>query len=380
MDFSWNEDQARFRQAVEEFASESLNDDLLERDRQGRFNADGWKRCAEMGIQGLSVPEEYGGLACDALTTVGVLERLGYGCRDNGLCFSLGAHMWTVQMPLVTFGTESQRERYLPGLVGGTLVGGNAMSEPDSGSDAYSLRTTATRHGDRYNLNGSKCFVTNGPIADVLVVFAKVKGNSDKQISAFLVEKDTPGFTVTRTVEKMGLQTSPMAELHFDECEIPESNRLGNEGAGQALFAESMVWERGCILATAVGAIERLFHKSLEYAKSRKQFGDPIASFQLVSSKLVDMKLRLEAARSMLYQTAWKRQAGRSVYAEAALTKLSISENWVSVAQDALQIHGGYGYMKEFELERELRDAIGSRIYSGTSEIQRVIAGSLMRP
>ena len=379
MDFSWSEEQRKLQIAVAEFAQANLNHGLDERDRNSDFNSEGWRQCAEMGIQGLNVPEQYGGLGQDVLTTVGVLEQLGYGCRDNGLCFSLGAHMWTAQMPLLSFGTPEQKEKYLPRLVSGELIGGNAMSEPDSGSDAYALRTTASKQRDVYVLSGNKVFVTNGPVAGLLVVFATVDPKRGKTgVSAFLVESDTPGLNITRKMEKMGLNTSPMAELHFENCEVPAENLLGSEGAGQALFADSMMWERSCILATAIGTMQRLFEQSIEYSKTRKQFGQRIIDFQLIGSKLVDMKLRLESARSQLYQTAWKRSLGRSIFLEAALTKLVISENWVQLAQDALQIHGGYGYMKELGLEREVRDAIGSRLYSGTSEIQRVISASLI--
>lgn len=379
MDFSWSPQQKELFDAIGTFAAHELNHDLIENDRGGVFNRAGWKKCGEIGIQGLAVPQAYGGLEQDPVTTVGALERLGYTCRDNGLVFSLNAHMWTACMPLVAFGTEAQKRRYLPGLCDGTLVGGNAMSEPDSGSDAYGLRTTATRKGDRYVLNGSKIFVTNGPEADVVVVFATVdrtKGTAG--VSAFLVEKSFKGFGLGRKLEKMGLRTSPMAELFFDDCEVPAENRLGREGAGAALFTHSMTWERGCILASAVGSMQRVLEACLKYAKVRKQSGQSIGKFQLVASRLVDMKVRLETARYMLYHGAYQRSLGRSAILEAAMAKLHISESWARSCEDAVQIHGGYGYMTDFEIERELRDAIGSRLYSGTSEIQRNIIASLM--
>ena len=379
MDFSWNDEQNELRTAVADFAANELNEGLRERDERGEFNHAGWLACAGMGVQGLNVPEAFGGLGQDALSTVGVLESLGYGCRDNGLCFSIGAHMWTAQMPLISFGTDEQRAKYLPRLVSGELIGGNAMSEPESGSDAYALRTTATLNGDRYRLNGSKVFVTNGPIAGLLVVYATVDPALGKNgVTAFLVESGFPGFVVSRKMEKMGLHTSPMAEIFLEDCEVPVENRIGEEGSGQALFTDSMTWERSCILASAVGSMQRLFEQSIDYAKARRQFGESITNFQLIGSKLVDMKVKIESARSLLYQAAWKKAAGKHIFLEAALTKLTISENWVRVAEDALQIHGGYGYMKEFEIERDLRDAVGSRIYSGTSEIQRVIAASMI--
>lgn len=379
MDFNWSEDQARLRASVLEFARRDLNDGYAERERDGVFDREGWTKCAQMGVHGLPVPEKYGGMGLDALTTVGVLESLGYGCLDNGLLFSINAHMWTLEMPILAFGTEQQKEHYLPRLCSGELIGGNAMSEPDSGSDAYNLRTTATRRGDSYVLEGSKLFVTNGSVADVLLVFANVdREKGANGVSAFLVDRGTPGLSVTKRVAKMGLSTSPMAELFFDGCAIPVEARLGKEGAGKNIFTHSMTWERGCILASAVGSMERLLDMSIRYAKERKQFGQPIGKFQLVATKIVDMKLRLESARHMLRHSAWLKDQRRSIFLEAALTKLAISDAWVKCAEDTLQIHGGYGYLKESEIERELRDAIGSRLYSGTSEIQRVIVASLL--
>jgi len=379
MDFQWNEDQARLRQSVLEFARRELNEGYADRERDGVFDRSGWTKCAQMGIHGLPVPEQYGGMGFDALTTVGVLESLGYGCVDNGLLFSINAHMWTLEMPILAFGSDHQKQHYLPRLCNGELIGGNAMSEPDSGSDAYNLRMTATKKGDRYVLEGNKLFVTNGSVADVLLVFANVdREKGANGVSAFLVDRDTPGLSVTKRVSKMGLSTSPMAELFFDGCSIPVEARLGKEGAGKNIFTHSMTWERSCILASAIGSMERLLDVSIRYAKERKQFGQQIGKFQLVATKIVDMKLRLETARLLLRHSAWLKDQGRSIFLEAALTKMHISESWVRCAEDALQIHGGYGYLKEFEIERELRDAIGSRLYSGTSEIQRVIVASLL--
>jgi len=379
MDFSWSEEQAQFRQAAADFGRKELNDGLTERDRNGEFNRAGWNKCAKFGVQGLPIPKEFGGMGADPLTTVGVLEALGQGCKDNGLLFSINAQMWTLEIPLRDFGSEEQKRKYLPLLCSGALIGGNAMSEPGSGSDAYSMRTTAERRGDRYLLNGSKIFVTNGPVGDLIVVFATVdRSRSPGGISAFLVERNSPGFKAGRKLEKMGLRTSPMAELFFEDCEVPVENRLGREGIGQSLFTHSMTWERSCILASAVGAMERLLETSLRYSRGRKQFGQPIGKFQLVATKIVDMKMRLEESRASLYRTAWLLGKRKRAVLEAALSKLVISENWVKCAEDALQIHGGYGYMTEYEIERELRDALGSKLYSGTSEIQRMLVASLL--
>jgi alkylation response protein AidB-like acyl-CoA dehydrogenase len=379
MDFSWSREQRELFDTIGSFAAAELNKNLVDNDRAGIFNREGWNKCGAIGIQGLAVPLEYGGRGLDPLTTVGALERLGYTCRDNGLVFSLNAHMWTACAPLVSFGNEEQKRKFLPGLCNGELIGGNAMSEPASGSDAYGMQTTAQKRADRYFLNGRKTFITNGSVADVLVALAVTDPSRGAAgISAFIVEKSFKGFSVIRTLEKMGLRTSPMAELCFEDCEIPVENRLGNEGAGASLFTHSMTWERGCILASAVGSMQRLLETCIRYAKQRKQFGQSIGKFQLVASKIVDMKLRLETARGMLYQSAYQRSIGRTAVMEAAMAKLHISECWVKSCEDAMQIHGGYGYMTDQEIEREMRDAMGSRIYSGTSEIQRNLIGALL--
>jgi alkylation response protein AidB-like acyl-CoA dehydrogenase len=379
MDFSWSEEQTQLRESIAKFAREELNEGLIERDQKNEFNREGWKKCAAMGVHGLPVPVEYGGMGMDALTTVGVLESLGYGCQDNGLVFSINAHMWTLETPLMGFGTDAQKKKYLPRLCSGELIGANAMSEPNSGSDAYSIATTATKKGDAYLLNGGKVFVSNGPVADIYLVFANIDPSlGPNGVTGFLVERNTPGLSLGKHTVKMGIRTSPMCEVFFEDCAVPEANRLGREGAGKMLFADSMSWERGCILAGAVGAMRRLLETSIRYASEREQFGQPIGKFQLISSKIVDMKIRLETARGLLYQSAWQKSRGKSVYLEAALAKLYISESWIECARQAMQIHGGYGYMVEYGIERELRDALASTLYSGTSEIQRTIIGPLL--
>jgi alkylation response protein AidB-like acyl-CoA dehydrogenase len=379
MDFAWSKEQKELLDAIQRFAGQQLADNVVESDRGERFNHEGWKKCGKFGIQGLPVPSEYGGLGADGLTTVAALEKLGYGCKDNGLIFSINAHLWTVVIPLVTAGTETQKRKYLPGLCNGGLIGANAMSEPNSGSDAFSLSTTALKAGSKYILNGSKTFVTNAPVADLFAVYATIdKAKGAQGVCGFLVEKNTPGLVVGRKLEKMGLRTSPMAEVFFENCEVPEENLLGGEGAGSFLFSRSMTWERGCILASAVGSMQRTLEKCIRYANTRKQFGQSIGKFQHVAGKIVDMKVRLETARLLLYQGAWLRSQGKSGFLEASMAKLYISDCWVKTSEDALQIHGGYGYMAEYEIERELRDALGSRLYSGTSEIQRNLIASLM--
>jgi alkylation response protein AidB-like acyl-CoA dehydrogenase len=378
LDFSWNDDQKAMRDEIIRFARRELNENLIERDRCEVFSREGWLKCAHMGIHGLPIPTEYGGGGSDILTTVYALEALGYGCRDNGLLFSINAHMWTSEIPILLFGTEAQKHKYLPKLVSGEWVGNNAMSEAMSGSDAYSLRTRAERKGDCYILNGTKTFVSNAPIADVLIVFANSEPSKGPSgISAFLVEKGAPGFSVSRKLQKMGLRTSPMAELSFVECEVPAENLLGQIGSGQAVFTSSMEWERTCILASHLGGMQRILERCVHYARDRKQFGQSIGKFQAISNKIAEMEVRLETSRLVLYKAAWLKKQGQHALREAAIAKLHVSEACVQTCMDALQIHGGYGYMSEFEIERELRDAVGGTLYSGTSEIQKLIIAGL---
>jgi hypothetical protein len=287
--------------------------------------------------------------------------------------------MWSLELPLVKFGTAAQQQAYLPGLMSGDLIGVHAMTEPDSGSDAFSMRTRAERRGDGYLLNGTKLYITNAPVADVVLVFARDPDKSQMAgISAFLVEKGTPGFAVSRGLDKMGLRTSPMGEIVLNDCLVPAGNRLGSDGAGMAIFNSSMTWERSCILASAVGAMQRQLEACVEYGRMRKQFGQPIGKFQAVAGKVADMYLRVEAARLMVYRAAWLGQQGRPAVAEAAAAKLFTSEAWIASSLDAIQLHGAYGYMKESGIERDLRDAVAGTIYSGTSEIQRVILSRML--
>ena len=372
MDFSWNEDQLRLKQSVADFAAKQLNDDVIARDHAGVFSAESWKKCAQFGIHGLAFPEEFGGAGLDALTTMLAMEALGYACRDSGLIFAINAQMWAVQTPLLKFGSAEQKERYLPGLIRGDIIAAHAMTEPDSGSDSFALTTRAEREGDGYLLNGVKTFISNAPIADLFLVFATVdKRRGFMGVTAFLIEKGTPGLTVSRPIEKMGIRTAPMAEVVLDDCRVAADCRLGREGNGGAIFKHSMAWERSCILASCVGTMQRQIERCIEYVRVRKQFGETIGSFQAISHTIVGMKVRLETARLLLYRAGWLRSRGEEAAEEVAMAKLYLSECFVRSSLDAVQIHGGYGYATEFELERDLRDAVGSRIYSGTSEIQK---------
>lgn len=372
MDFSWTPEQLEFRAAVIDFARKRLEDDLARREKAGEFSRTLWQRCAEFGIQGMPFPEEYGGGGLDILTTILAMETLGYACRDNGLLFGLAAQMWSVQMPILRFGTQDQKRRYLAALCRGERIGAHGMSEPDSGSDAFALRTRAERQGEFYLLNGSKTFVSEAPVADLFLVFATLDpARGALGLTGFLVERDTPGFQVGPAIEKLGLKTSPMAELSFQDCRVPAANRLGREGRAVEIFNDSMEWERGCILASGLGTMERLLETSVQYCQTRRQYGKPIAQFQSVANRLVDMRLRLEIGRLLLYRAAWAKAGGHDAGLASALVKLYLGEALIQTGLDAVQVRGGYGFTTEYGVERDLRDAVGATLYSGTTEIQR---------
>jgi alkylation response protein AidB-like acyl-CoA dehydrogenase len=372
MDLELTEEQLQLQKSAAEFARAELNDDIIQRDRDEVFSAAGWKKCAQFGALGLAIPAEYGGIGMGITEVIAVMEGLGYGTRDQGLLFSINAHLWTTSLPILVFGTEEQRRKYLPGLCNGDLIGANAASEPDAGSDVFAMRTRAERQGNCYVMNGTKTFVSNAPVADVFVAYATLDQQLGPMgITAFVVERDTPGLTINRGLQKMGLRTSPMAEIAFDNCAIPVENRLGREGRGVAIFESSMEWERGCILANYLGLMRRQLEDCIAYVRTRKQFGKAIGKFQSVANRIVDMKVRLDTCRPLVYRIGWLKERKKPAMLEAAIAKLYVSEALINSCRDALQIHGGYGYMVEQGIERELRDALGSSLYSGTTEIQR---------
>jgi alkylation response protein AidB-like acyl-CoA dehydrogenase len=380
VDFELTSEQQAMQKEAIEFARGELNDNLIERDQDRTFSHEGWKKCARFGVQGLPIPEEYGGSGADPITTIAVMEGLGYGCRDQGLLFSINAHMWTNSIPILRYGTPEQKSKYLPGLCDGSLIGANGASEPGAGSDVYSMRSRADKVADGYILNGAKIFVTNAPVADLFAVYATFDPKMGVMgICGFILEKDTPGLSVSKKMDKMGLRTSPMAEIVMKDCRVPAAARLGREGRGAEVFSCSMAWERACILATCIGTMRRQLEKCVEYAQTRKQFGQAIGKFQSVANHLVDMKLRYETARLLIYKVGWLMQQGKSADMDAAMAKLYVSESFVKSCLDAVQVHGGAGYMTELEFERELRDAVGSTLYSGTSEIQRNIIAKGLR-
>lgn len=379
MNFSWTPEQLKIKKSIIRFARESLRYEMIENDRDEVFNRNAWDKCAEFGVQGWPIPTAYGGQGLDITTTVCAMQALGYASKDNGLLFGISAHLWACEMPLLAFGSEAQKEQYLPLLSQGKWIASHAMTELQAGSDISSLTTVARKNDDKYILNGAKHYVTNGAVADLFIVFATVDPElGQKGLTCFIIERDNPGLIVTPRISTMGNRTAQVTQLRLENCAVPVTNRLGDEGAGMTIFSHSMEWERGFILSSAVGSMERLLEQSIKYARRRNQNGQPIAKFQLVSSKLVDMKMRIENAQSYLYKMAWLKDSGRIAVLQAAMTNLYISEAWVQSCINAIEVHGGNGYLTEAELERELRDAMGSKFYSGTSDIQRVVIGKLM--
>ncbi len=374
MDFSITSEQKAFRRSVSDFAKRELGGDVRAREKSGEFFWEGWKKCAEFGIQGMPMPADFGGLELDTATSLIAMQALGRHCRDSGFLFSLNSHMWTCEIPILEFGSDEQKANYLPRMIGGELVGGHAMTEPDAGSDAYSMRTSAKKVDGGYVLNGAKVFISNAPIADLLLIFATTNRELGwAGITGFLVEKDNPGLHIGKALEKIGLKTSPTGELSLQDCVVPESAMLGREGQGSAIFNAEMEWERSCLFACHLGAMQRQLDECVQYVKDREQFGQSIGSFQGVSHKLADMRVRIELGELMLHKVAWLKGRGKRAPLEAAIAKLVVSESYMASSIDALHLRGGYGFMSEYEADRDLLDAAGGKIYSGTSEIQRNI-------
>lgn len=381
MDFNWSEADISFKQKMQEFAASQLNVENLQRDQSGEFSVALWQACADFGIQSLSVPSVYNSSGQDTpfLSAMLAMEAIGYGCRDNGLAFALNAQMWTVQLPIVQAGTEDQQQRFLPAMTAGTMIGCHAMTESESGSDSYSLQTIARKCDGGYRVTGRKCMISLGPICDMALVFATTAPELGKWgISAFLIEHGNDGFERGPVQSKMGLRTVPIGELNFHDCYVPACNRLGPEGAGVSLSTSFLEWERCCILASQLGAMERQLDECIAYAKKRKQFGKSIGKYQSVANRVADMRLRIETCRLLLYKVAWLKSEGKSATLEAAMLKLHLSESFAESSMDAIRIHGGRGFLTEYEIERDLRDAVGGLLYAGTSDIQRNIIAAVL--
>ena len=376
MDFDWTDDQLELRSGAVEFASQRLVEGVQQRDREEAFPRELWKACAEFGLQGLLVPQRWGGAGQDLLSAVAVLEGIGYGARDNGLVFSVAAHAASCEGPLAAFGSEAQKDEWLPRLADGSAIGATGITEPDSGSDALALATTATESRGDWVLDGSKTFVTNAPVADLFIIYGRTGGAGFSGLTCFLVPRGAEGLTVGPPMEKMGLRTSPMAQVFLDGCRLPASSVVGGVGSGAMIFNQTMDVERLLVMAPAIGVMERILERCTAHARQRKAGTVAIGKHQAIAHRIADMELELEAARLLLYRAAWHRIRRGTATRESALAKLAVSEAYVAACRSALQIFGGYGYVVDYELERELRDALATTLYVGTSEIQRnLIAG-----
>jgi L-prolyl-PCP dehydrogenase len=374
MDFQWKREQKELYDAIVHIARSKLSrtSTPLNESSSKFVSREQWLECGKMGVLGLSVPEKYEGMGLDALSTAYAMEGFGLGCDDMGLVFSAAAHLFACEMAIVEHASEEMKQEFLPKLSSGTYVGANAITEAESGSDVFAMKTTAVRENGFYVLNGAKSYVTNGPMADVILVYASTApAHGHMGISAFLLRKDLPGLKIGEPFEKMGLATSPTGSVYFDQCRVPEKMRIGEEGQGGAIFKKSMLWERACLFAGYVGAMQRQLNQAIEHAINRRQFRKPIGSYQAISHKIADMKIRLDTARFLLYRACWSMDQGQDATMEIAIAKIVVSEAAVRSGIDLLQIHGGYGYMTESGIEQALRDAVPSTLFSGTSEIQR---------
>lgn len=372
MDFIFSEEQKSIFNLIRDFSKKKLNDRVFEDDEESIFPTEKWKACGDLGIFGLPIPEEYGGQGMDMLTTALAIKALGYGCKDEGLVVSICAHLCTFVIPLHLFGTDSQKNKYLPEVCAGKLIGGNGISEADAGSDITLIKTMVEKKNDQYIINGSKIFVTNGPVADLLIIYAKHPGGMKMaDTSAFLVEKGN--FCTGQHFKKMGLRTSQLCEILLVDCAVSKENLIGRERLGVNVFNVSMLWERIITSAYNIGAMEQQYEIVLEYANQRAQFGSKLIKFQTMADKLVEMRLKIELSNLLLYQTCWKFDNGKIDMSDASMLKLYVSESRVKNSLDAVHFFGAYGYLKDNIVEKQLRDAISCTTYSGTSEMQRKI-------
>jgi alkylation response protein AidB-like acyl-CoA dehydrogenase len=380
VEFSFTPEQLQLREQVLRFARAEIAPRVREHDLESRFDLRSWRRLGEMGILGLHLPAAYGGSGQGVLSCVAVGEALGEAGVDGGLCLSYGAHSFLCADTILAHGTEEQRARWLPGLASGERIGCMGLTEPGAGSDVASLATRAVRRDRGYVLDGRKMFITNGGIADLAVVYAKTDPAAGHAgISAFLVEKGTPGFSAGRPLHKLGMRSSVTSELVLDGCFVPEENRIGEEGAGFLMAMQTVEWDRSTLLAPFLGQMQLLLDRCCAHARERVQFGRPIGQFQAVKHRIADLKIALEAARTLVYRVAWCKDQGRPLnHLEAACAKLFVGDASLAPTNDALVIHGGYGYCHEYDVERVFRDARLGAIGGGTSDIQKLVISRLM--
>jgi len=379
MKLELSENQRMIRDMVREFAEREIAPVAAELDKKAEYPMEILKKMAQLGLLGIIVPQEYGGAGADTISYTLVIEEISKKCASTGVITSV--HNSLVCWPIMKVGTEEQKQKYLPMLAKGEKIGAFAGTEPNAGSDLGAMETTAVLDGDEYIINGAKTFITSGSKAGVIIVFANTdKSKGSKGISAFIVENTMPGFKVGSVFEKMGINANHVAELIFEDMRVPKENLLGKEGEGFKIALMTLDGGRIGIGAQAVGIAQAALEESIEYAKQREQFGRPIAKFQAIQWMIADMATRIEAARLLVHKAAYAKDQGKRFSKEAAMAKLFASEAAMDAALKAVQIHGGYGYTKEYLVERLFRDAKITEIYEGTSEIQRlVIANNLLK-
>lgn len=372
MNFQFTEEQLMIKETARKFAAEELAPKASERDEREEFPHEEVKKLAELGFMGMMVSEKYGGAGLDTISYVLAMEEISKVDASVGVIMSVNNSL--VCWPIETFGTEEQKLKYLPKLARGELLGAFCLSEPEAGSDASNQRTTAVKDGEFYILNGTKNFITNGVYANVLIVFAQTdREKGSKGISAFIVDKDLPGVIVAKKEKKLGIRSSDTAQIVFEDCKVPACNRLGEEGIGFKIAMTTLNGGRIGIAAQALGIAQASLEASIKYAKERKTFGKFLAEHQAIQFKIADMATKIEAARLLTLLAAWKKDRGERYVKEASMAKLFASQVAVEAALEAVQIYGGYGYIKDFPVERYLRDSKITEIYEGTSEIQRII-------
>lgn len=377
MQFMLSEEHEMLRKTVRDFAKKEVEPTAAERDEQELFYRDIFTKMAELGLTGIPWPEQYGGIGSDYLAYCIAVEELSRVCASTGV--TLSAHTSLACWPLYKFGTEAQKQTYLKPLALGEKIGAYGLTEPGSGSDAGSMKTNARLVGDHYVLNGSKIFITNGGIADIYIVFAVTDATSkNKKTTAFIIEKDFAGFSIGKKEHKLGIRSSPTTEIIFEDCKVPKENILGQLGEGFKIAMMTLDGGRNGIAAQAVGIAQGALDAAIDYAKTREQFGKPIAAQQGISFKLADMATSIEAARLLTYQAAWRESEGLSYGMESAMSKLFAGDTAMKVTTEAVQIFGGYGYTKDYPVERYMRDAKITQIYEGTQEIQRLVISRML--
>jgi butyryl-CoA dehydrogenase len=379
VNFKWDEEHEMMQKMVRQFAEEQIAPSASIRDEEERFDRSLFDQMGELGLTGIPWSEKIGGAGSDFLSYVIAVEELSRVCASMGV--TLSAHISLASWPLFAYGSASQKERFLRPLAEGRKLGAYGLTEPGSGSDAASMKTTAIRDGDEFVLNGNKIFITNGGEAEIYIVFAVTNPSlKHKGISAFIIEKGTPGFTFGKKEKKLGIRSSPTLEIIMENCRIPAEQMLGAEGEGFTIAMRTLDGGRNGIAAQAVGIAQGALDAALTYAKERRQFGKSLADQQAIQFKLADMATQIEAARLLTYQAAWLESNGKSYGKASAMAKLLAGDTAMQVTTEAVQIFGGYGYTREYPVERMMRDAKITQIYEGTNEIQRiVIAKYLMK-